>query len=283
MASTATNGALLRPETVEDLLIKPVLASSIATDPRVAIVIRTDAGSVRFPVVATDPSAAWVAEGAEIPISDLITDEVNVTPAKLAGLTVVTSELAEDSSPEAQAIVGQGLSRDIARKLDDAFIGAGGGIVPPGLGSLAAAAMGGDLAIGTAPANLDGLADALAAVRAQGANPTAILVHPSTLSMFSKLKEGTSSSRYLLESDPGKATGKVVFGVPLIASTSLPTATMFVVDASRVYTVVRRNAEIVADASPFFTSDRVAVRATMRAAFGLVHTASVVRVRLAAT
>jgi HK97 family phage major capsid protein len=58
---------------------------------------------------------------------------------------------------------------------------------------------------------------------------------------------------------------------------------MFVVDSSRLYTVVRRQAEVKADASLFFTSDRVAVRATMRVAFGLVHTQSVVRVRLAAS
>ena len=58
---------------------------------------------------------------------------------------------------------------------------------------------------------------------------------------------------------------------------------MFVVDASRLFTVVRRQAEVKADASVFFTSDRVAVRTTLRVGFGLVHTQSVVRVRLAAT
>ena len=283
MASTANSGALLRPEVVEDLLVKPVLAASIATDPRVATVLRTDASFVRFPVVQTDPTAAWVAEGAEIPVSDLTTDEVNVEPKKVAGLTVVTSELAEDSSPEAQAVVGAGLARDIARKLDDAFTGTGGGVVPAGLASLISAILGGDLAIGTAPTNLDGLADALALSRAQGANPTSILVNPTTLNTFSKLKESTGSNKYLLESDPAKPTGKVVFGVPLVPSTSLPTATMYVVDSSRIYTVVRRNAEVKADGSVFFTSDRVAVRATMRANFGFVHTASIIRVRLAAS
>ena len=42
-------------------------------------------------------------EGAEIPVSDLITVEVDVLTKEVAGLSVVTSdsELVEDSSPEA--------------------------------------------------------------------------------------------------------------------------------------------------------------------------------------
>jgi hypothetical protein len=51
--------------------------------------------------------------------------------------------------------------------------------------------------------------------------------------------------------------------------------------AGRVTTVVRRDAEVQADRSVFFTSDRVAVRATCRVGFGFPHTAALVRVRLA--
>src|SRR4051812_6799737 len=87
-------------------------------------VLRPTAPSVRLPAVTADPTAAWVAEGAEIPISDLTTAEVDVVTRKVAGLSVVTSELAEDSS-EATAEVGRGLARDIARKVDAAFFGDG--------------------------------------------------------------------------------------------------------------------------------------------------------------
>ncbi len=46
--------------------------------------------------------------------------------------------------------------------------------------------------------------------------------------------------------------------------------------------VVREDAYAVADASPFFTSDRTAVRATMRLGFGFPHESAVVRIRRAA-
>jgi hypothetical protein len=53
--------------------------------------------------------------------------------------------------------------------------------------------------------------------------------------------------------------------------------------AERVVTAVRRDAEVRADRSVFFTSDRVAVRATCRVGFGFPRTAAPIRIRLAAS
>jgi hypothetical protein len=75
----------------------------------------------RLPAVTADLTAAWVAEGAEIPINDLQTAEVEVVTKKVTGSTVVTSELAGDSSPEATSKVGRGLARDVAREIDAAL------------------------------------------------------------------------------------------------------------------------------------------------------------------
>jgi HK97 family phage major capsid protein len=106
--TTGTAGPLLTPEQVESLLIKPVLAASVALNPLCSRVLRPTAPSVRLPAVTADPTAAWVAEGAEIPISDLTTAEVDVVTRKVAGLSVVTSELAEDSSPGGHSRGGPG-------------------------------------------------------------------------------------------------------------------------------------------------------------------------------
>ncbi|MEJ7742083.1 MAG: phage major capsid protein [Nocardioidaceae bacterium] len=69
--------------------------------------------------MTADPTAAWVAEGDEIPISDPTLAELTVTPAKVAGLTIVSRELADDSDPAAAYVVGAGLARDIARRVDE--------------------------------------------------------------------------------------------------------------------------------------------------------------------
>jgi HK97 family phage major capsid protein len=80
--------------------------------------VQTGAHSLRVPRVTADPTAAWTAEGAEIAASDPTLDEIDIVPKKLAGLVVISNELATESSPAALQVVGSGLVRDLARKVD---------------------------------------------------------------------------------------------------------------------------------------------------------------------
>jgi HK97 family phage major capsid protein len=140
MASTTTTGAsILTPEQVTELIVRPFSQASVAT--RVGTVVPIDSHNLRVPVVSTDPSAAWTAEGAEIAVSDPTLTEVNVTPAKLAGLAVVSSELAADSSPAALQVVGDGIVRDLPTKTDQAFFASVTTNGPAGLLSIAATAV----------------------------------------------------------------------------------------------------------------------------------------------
>jgi HK97 family phage major capsid protein len=282
--TTGTAGPLLTPEQVEDLLVLPVLAASVALNPLVSTVVRLTGSTYRIPKVTADPSAAWVAEGAEIPASDLTTNELIVTPSKVAGLSVITSELAEDSSPEASTEVGAGLARDIARKVDAAFFGGVAANTPSGLASLTVGSGNvQDIAAGTAPTNLDAFAQAQMLAGNVGAEITSFVTNPTTALVLANLKETSGSGKPLLEPDPTKATRRMIFGVPLLTSPDAPVGTIWGMSAGRVTTVVRRDAEVQADRSVFFTSDRVAVRATCRIGFGFPHTAALVRIRLAAS
>ena len=71
----------------------------------------------------TDPQASFVAEGAEIPVTDGTLTEIVATPKKLAALSIISSELAQDSSPAALQVVGDGIVRDVKRQLDASFFG----------------------------------------------------------------------------------------------------------------------------------------------------------------
>jgi HK97 family phage major capsid protein len=282
--TTGTAGPLLTPEQVEDLLVLPVLAASVALNPLVSTVVRLTGSTYRIPKVTADPSAAWVAEGAEIPTSDLTTNELVVTPSKVAGLSVITSELAEDSSPEASTEVGAGLARDIARKVDAAFFGGVAANTPSGLASLTVGSGNvQDIAAGTAPTNLDAFAQAQMLAGNVGAELTSFVANPATALILANLKDQTGSGRPLLQADPTKPTRRMIFGVPVLTSPEAPVGTIWGMSAARVTTVVRRDAEVKADRSVFFTSDRVAVRATCRIGFGFPHTAALIRIRLAAT
>src|SRR5690625_3200405 len=110
------------PEQIGALVVQPVQQASVAM--QVSTVVSTSSHDYRIPIVTDDPSAAWVAEGEEINESELGTDEIVCTPSKVAGLVVASRELVEDSNPSAQAEIGNGLARDIARKVDAAWFAA---------------------------------------------------------------------------------------------------------------------------------------------------------------
>lgn len=273
---TTTNGSALLVDDVYNLVVRPTLALTAAGDPRVTTTVTTSSHTLRVPIMATDPSAAWVAEGAEIPVSpDAVLTELDITPSKLAGLSIVTNELAADSTPEASAQVGMGLARDLARKLDAAFVGNVAAPAPAGLAALSGVQ---SIVNANAFTNLDVFSQAISLAESVGAQTTAFLTGPDTALALAQLKLSTGSNASLLGQDPSRPTGRVISGVPVVVSPSMPANTVWAIAADRVLTVVRQDATVVTDGSVFFTSDRLAIRATMRAAFGFPHPASLVKI-----
>ena len=278
MTSGAGSGAaILRPEQVGDLLIQPVSTESVAV--QASTLVQTESHSYRIPLVTADPTAAWVAEGAEIAVSDATLAELTVTPTKLAGLTIISRELANDTSPEAAETVGAGLARDLARKLDEAFFGAMTAPAAAGLGSLASPNA---VDAGTAWANTDPFVEATSAAEQLGATLTSFVANPADALALAKLRDETGSNRPLLGVDPTQPTRRVVAGVPLLVSPHVTAGTVWGLPQARVVVVIREPAEIETDSSPFFTSDRVAVRAILRVGFGFPHEAAVVKITLSA-
>lgn len=130
--------------------------------------------------------------------------------AKIAGLTVVTNEHARDSFPVAQNIIGDGLSRDIARKIDLAYFGSRGSnlVQPKGLGNLTGFAA---AAAGTAWANLDPFAEAIANADGLGLTIDSFVANLADALALATLKETTTgSNKPLLGSDPTAATRRLL-------------------------------------------------------------------------
>lgn len=273
MLTTTTGAGLLTPEEVGTLLVAPIVAESIAAT--VSTVVTTEASSFRIPVVAADPSASWVAEGQEIPITDADLDEAIVEFAKLAGLTIITNELAADTSPQAAEAIGAGLARDMARKLDAAFFGALATPAPKGLAGLTGVST---VSAGAAFTSVDPFIEAIGAAEAVGATLTAFVANPADVLAMSKVKKATGSNEPLLGSDPTMPVRRIVQGVPLLSSPAVAAGTVWGIPQSRVFLVIRQDAEVEADASVFFTSDRTAVRGKLRCGFAFPHAAAVVKI-----
>jgi len=83
----------------------------------------------------------------------------------------------------------------------------------------------------------------------------------------------------LLGADGTAATQ--IRGVPLLVSYAIPDNVVWALDADRAIMVVRSDASVVVDTSVFFTSDRVAVRGTLRVGFGFPHPAAFVKITTA--
>lgn len=93
----------------------------------------------------------WVGESKAIPMSKGDYSSVELTPLKVAGLTVISMELLEDSQPSAEMLVRDGLVEASSQRVDTTFLSAtaaSAGVSPAGIlnGVTAIQASGTDLA-----------------------------------------------------------------------------------------------------------------------------------------
>lgn len=271
----------LLPGAYGDLIIRPIQTAAVALDPRVSTVITTPAHNFHIPIVDTDAAASWVAEGAEITPTDPSIHEIIVTPAKAAGLTVVSRELANDSSPAAQDVVGNGLARSIAVRIDTAYFGNVAAPAPAGLGAIPDTGLN-LIYAGVSPANLDAFAEAMSLVEYDGAAITSFVANPADALRVQTIKTGTGFNAPLLGTDAANGTSRQVLGVPLLVSRHVAQGTIWGLAAARVLVVVREDVEVTSDASAFFTSDRIAVRAIIRLGYAYPSPKSIAKISLTA-
>jgi HK97 family phage major capsid protein len=280
MLTTTTNDMKsITPDQIAQLITLPVQAASVAA--QVATLLSTSSTRTQLPIIAADPSAAWVAEGAEIGASDPTVDDIVVTPSKIAGLTIITNELAADTSPAAAGIVGDGLARDIALKIDAAFFGSKGAslIQPAGLEDLAGVSL---VDAGVAWANLDPFAEAIANAEGLGLMVDSFIANPADALLLAQLKESSGSNKPLLGSDPSSPTRRILQGVRLFTSPGVTVGTVWGIPQVRAVMVRREGVELAVDRSAYFTSDRTAIRATMRVGFGFPHAVAIQKIALTA-
>lgn len=274
----STAAGILRPEDVAPLIVRPITQASRAF--AVSTVVNTASKDYRLPIVAADPSASFVAEGAEIPVTDADIDELIVTPKKVAGLTVISRELAEDSSPEASQVVGDGLARDIAKKVDAAFFGTHTTNGPDGLRALSGST---EIDATGGITDLDWAAEAIAESQNENGTITAFCASPATALALATLHQfSTAGSNIpLLGVDPSQPTRRLVQGVPLIVSPAVGDDVIWAIPQAFSFVVVHDDVTLDIDRSAFFTSDRIGVRSTLRVAWGFPNPASVIKLVLA--
>ncbi|CAM5344048.1 phage major capsid protein [Corynebacterium variabile] len=281
MTTADGSGRPLVPvDQVQQALVLPVTRTSIAA--RVSTQTTTANNEVHIPIVTGDPSTDWVAEGEEINPSNSTFNEITVTPSKVAGLTVISRELAEDSTPGATDIISAGLSRDIVTKIDAAYFGALAAPAPSGLGALTGVTAV-DAGDSWEAVTIDPFIVAMSNAATVGATITAFVTNPADELALARLKQATGSNLPLLEVTRPTDTDapvRTIAGVPLYVTTAVAPGTVWGIPQAFSQFVLRESAELAVDQSAFFTSDRVAIRATMRVGFAFPYPQAVQHITL---
>lgn len=281
MALTTVNGSsILKPEQINDLIVTPLTQESVAF--QVSTVARTDANQYRVPRVVGDPTTGWTPEGTEITPDDVDLDEILVTPRKVAGLTILSNELIADASEDAARLIGQRLVNSLRRKIDAAYFANATPNGPSGIRSVAGVT---SVLSGVAGSvsNYDVFYEGAALVEAAGGQVTSWVASPAHAIALSRIKESTGSNKSLIQPDVTQPTRRQLAGAPLVLSPDLATPEVWGISKPYSIVVLRNDAKVEIDSSPFFTSDRTAVRVTLRVGFAFAHPAALAQVRLAAS
>ena len=293
MAATMTSTG--QPRAIVDsatgaLIIRPLQAKSVALRAATRVNVDSASNAFRIPVVTEDPAVSWAAEGEEIAADGAkLTEDVDVWH-KLAGITAVSNEFLDDSSPAIANIVTGGLARSLALKLDAAFLGSRGTDVkaPRGLGDITGVNV---IAAGAKLTSLDPFTEAAyAASKAGGATLSAFVAHPDDGLALAKLKERSDSQRALLQSDPTKGDGvteagtvtpaATIAGVPMWTTPACPKGTIWGIPKDSVVVAVRKDITLTKDESVYFTSDVTAIRALARVTTVFGHPAAIQKITI---
>ncbi|PYE19252.1 HK97 family phage major capsid protein [Williamsia limnetica] len=264
--TTGGTGAVSSAE-VSSLIIEPLITE--AAFGQVSTYVPVKGSSLRIPKVTDGTNAGWVAEGSEINIDNLAITEVPLVFKKLAAIVPVTAELIADAHTEGGGVltlVGNSLVRQLANKLDLAAFGNTVAEGPNGIQSITGTIDLGD----TALTDADIVVDGIAALKANGNTATHVVVSPALAATAAKTKVSTGSAQQLYGPDASQPVAATIQGLPVVADPAVKADALYVVDASRIVLAVRQEATLTTDASVYFSSDRVAVKANLRVGIGWV-------------
>ncbi|SLB85265.1 phage major capsid protein [Mycobacteroides abscessus] len=207
-----------------------------------------------------DDDAEFVDEGAEIEESTPDLNEAVVYTKKIAQLIRITREQYRQAGTDTE--LARSVERAMTIKADRALLAQLAPVAPDVALATGLAHWPGQVTASGVGENLDKLIDLEAAVRSNGARPTAWIMAPDTWAALRKIKQTTESAVSILGAGTNDAT-PMVLSIPVEVNNQMPSKTGLLVDKDAVVSAVSQ-LEIATSADTYFSSDSVAVRATWR-------------------
>lgn len=225
MSASVSTAASLTREQVQAILVEPLEQASVflAAGPRI---FDTDGSPVRVPKLTAMDAPAFIGENTQIDEVEGTFDEVTLLPSTMKSvksLTRFSNELARQSIIALDAALRDRMVRDVAAKLDQAFItGTGGatpGTEPTGILNASGITVV-DATTGTI--DLDKLMDAVGAALAANADPARMRWMLCSRDWINVRKLKDLQDRYQLTPDPSQAGAFQLFGIPVTVTNRIP-------------------------------------------------------------
>ncbi len=265
--TTAVGG--LQPAEINDLVVEPVVKDSVAA--QVATVITNAQGSkLRIPKIADENTVKnlFTAELAEIELLNPTVSQLELEWRKIAALTILSSEVVQDSELAILDAAGRSLTRELVRKLDTAAFG--NAAPANGFAGIQASHAQFHAIADADGTNADFAIDAGAAIGNADGVPQVILTTPSVLAALQKAKVSVGSEQPLFGTSAAAAVGQTINGLPVVTSSHVKANTLYVIDPAGLVLAVRKDVALDTDSSAAFSVDGTMVRIITRMAFGVV-------------
>jgi HK97 family phage major capsid protein len=269
MAETTTTASELLADQVASLLVQPLEAQSVvlSSGPR----IFDTAGQLRVPKLTGGSTPTFIGEGEQIPdTANVGFDELQLMPTERKSIKIIlryTRELVRQSVIGIDAVLKARLVKDVSDALDTALLkGDGTSDSITGITEQSDVTTG-DLDVSDA----DSLLDAIAALNAKEVQPNRWFLSGADFASLRKLKEGSNSKRYLLEPDPTREAGSVLFGIPVTITNKLDEGTAVLADMSNVAIARDTSPSVTVLSERYAEYDEIGLRVTTRYDLGLLH------------
>jgi len=221
-------------------------------------VIQGDAPAIRVAFVHDD-TAEFYDEGTDIDEGTPGLSEAVVHTRKFAQLIRISREqYSQVGTPEHLAY---SVNRSMILKADSAFLAQPAPVSPANAPAPGLACWSG-LVSGIVGSDLDALVDLDATVRANLANPTAIIVSPTAWAALRKLKTGSTFNSTLLGAGTEDAP-PMLLSLPVVVNPLMPDRTGLLIDRNSIISAVSPLV-VATSLDQYFASDSIGVRAIWR-------------------
>lgn len=272
MPASTINSPELTAEQVQAILVQPLMAASVflAAGPRI---FDTNGSPVRIPKLNSMTVPAWHGENELITEVEADFGEITLLPSTMKSvksLTRFSNELARQSVIALDAALRDRMVRDVADKLDTAFIAGTGaaGTQPTGVLNYA----GTQQIAAIAALALDDLHDAEGLALAANVDPSRLrwFMRSETFVGLRKLKD--ADGRYLIQPDPTEAGAYRLLGHGVTVTNRIPIDTAPTPDTTAAFLADFSTIAVARDLAPsvkildqtFGDFDQMAIRVVAR-------------------